>query len=137
MPVSDRLLIGAIAGNPGQHEKAGEYRYCRDCDTIYLDSIPKPEPAHAGHRYVTLPALNPDGSNRLSTIFKQFITRWTPERQDQLDRFGTRKGWELAMELHWGGGALSDEEAAEWQTVIQAELQQLLAEARARIATAG
>jgi hypothetical protein len=133
MPITDRMLIGAIAGNPGQYEKAGEYRYCRECETIYMDKAAAPDPAHAGHRFVSLPALNPDGSNRMIGIFKEYIKRWTPERQDQLDRFGTRKGWDLAMELHYGGGALTDEETAEWERVVQAELQRLAAEARALI----
>lgn len=130
MPVSERMLIGAIASNPGNYEGDGEARYCRQCDQIYFASSKKPAPEHDGHDTVLLPALNPDGSKRMATKFQEFIKRWTPERQDELDRFGTRKGWELAMELRYGGGALTDEEAAEWQVEVNKELEVLVAEAR-------
>ncbi|GIV98202.1 MAG: hypothetical protein KatS3mg057_2859 [Herpetosiphonaceae bacterium] len=130
MPVTDRMLIGAIASNPGRYDGAGEARYCRDCETIYFASAKDPATEHGGHQFVLLPALNPDGSGRLAAIFQEFIKRWPAERQEQLETFARRKGWDLAMELHYGGGALTDEETEEWQQVVQGELQRLLAEAR-------
>ena len=40
-------------------------------------------------------------------------------------RFAEKRGWNLAMELKYGGGALEDREAEEWQYVVNRELQRL------------
>jgi hypothetical protein len=39
----------------------------------------------------------------------------------------------MAMELKYGGGALEDHEAAEWQEIINARLEQLMRQARQQI----
>lgn len=135
MPPTDRMLIGAIAANPGRYSGAGEYRYCRDCDTIFFTRAAKPETAHDAHAVVALPALNQDGSERLSRAFQLFIQRWPEARRAEIGRFAERRGWELAMEHADGGGALTDGEVAQWRTVVEAELQRLLAEARAVISS--
>jgi hypothetical protein len=44
-----------------------------------------------------------------------------------------KKGWDMAMELKYGGGALDDEEASEWQEIINARLGQLMHQAREQI----
>jgi hypothetical protein len=66
----------------------------------------------------------------MTRAFKIFIQRWPEARRDELDRFALRKGWDLAMEHTDGGGALSDEEVAQWREVVEAELRRLVAEAR-------
>jgi hypothetical protein len=134
MPVTDRMLIGAIAGNPASFEGTGEYRFCRTCNAIFFTSASEPDPTHDGHDWFALPSLNPDGSNKLSVAFRRYITRWSPERQEELDRFALKKGWDMAMELQYGGGALSDEEAAEWQQIVNARLEQLMRQTREQIA---
>src|SRR5690349_287663 len=133
MPISDRMLIGAIAGNPASYETAGEYRYCRTCELIFYASSAQPDRVHVEHNWLVLPSLNPDGSNVLSRAFQRFMVRWTPERQEELERFASRKGWDMAMELKYGGGALDDAEAAEWQEIINARLDQLMRQARKEI----
>ena len=80
-----------------------------------------------------LPSLNPDGSNILVRAFQRFIARWPKERQEQLDRFASKKGWDMAMELKYGGGALEEDEVAEWQEIVNARLDQLMRKARAQI----
>jgi hypothetical protein len=131
MPITDRLLIGAIAGNPGAFEGAGEYRCCRTCETIYYTSAKEPEAAHDGHDTFSLPALNPDGSNKLARAFQRFIVRWPKERQEELENFARKKGWDMAMELKYGGGGLEEHEASEWQQIVNARLEQLARQARA------
>ncbi|HEY1014984.1 MAG TPA: hypothetical protein VGE07_19910 [Herpetosiphonaceae bacterium] len=133
MAITDRMLIGAIASNPGIYDGAGQARYCFQCQLIYFASAKQPAPEHDSHPSFDLPALNADGSAKLVTAFKRFIKRWSPERQDEIERFGMRKGWELAMELHYGGGALKDEEAAEWKVIVDGRLNQLVIEARKQI----
>lgn len=134
MPPTDRMLIGAIAANPGRYNGAGEYRYCRRCDTIFFTSAAKPDAGHTGHDTLALPALNQDGSNRLGRAFQSFIQRWPAPRRDELEHFAQRRGWDLAMEHVDGGGALSDDEVTQWREVVEAELQRLLAESRRLIA---
>jgi len=43
----------------------------------------------------------------------------------------------MAMELKDGGGALDDDEAAEWQEIINIRLQQLMRQAREQLARRG
>lgn len=132
MSVTDRMLEGAIASNPAQPDKAGEYRYCFGCESVFLA-----RPRDAGHREhasLALPALNPDGSERLIKAFKAFMRRWPAERQAVITQLAERRGWELAHEHQSGGGALTDDEVAAWRTVIDAELKRLVAKARAQIA---
>jgi tRNA(Met) C34 N-acetyltransferase TmcA len=133
MPPTDRMLTGAIAANPGRYDGAGEYRYCRACDTIFFTSAKQPDSKHTDHPVVALPALNQDGSERLSRAFKVFLQRWPEVRRDEIERFAQRKGWELAMEHADGGGALTDNEVAQWRQVIEAELKRLVSESRALI----
>src|SRR5690606_32804076 len=123
--ITDRMLIGAIASNPGVYEGAGEYRCCRTCTAIFFTSAKEPDKEHEGHDTFALPALNPDGSGKLVRAFQRYIERWPQERREQLDRFAARKGWDMAMELKYGGGALEDDEAAEWQEIVNARLAQL------------
>ena len=136
MPITDRMLIGAIAANPSSFENAGEYRCCRSCQVIYFTSASNPDTSHEGHSWFVLPSLNPDGSGKLGRAFQRFITRWTPERQEELDNFARKRGWDMAMELKYGGGALDDEEAAEWQEIVNGRLEQLARPARAEIGQA-
>lgn len=131
------MLIGAIANNPAVFAGAGEYRCCRTCAAIYFTSAKKPDPAHDAHDWFALPSLNPDNNKLLERAFQRFITRWSAERQAQLDHFAARKGWDMAMELKYGGGALEEDEAAQWQEIINARLDQLLRQARDLLAQAG
>jgi hypothetical protein len=124
------MLTGAIAANPGRFDGAGEYRYCRSCDAIFFTRAAKPDTTHATHDVVVLPALNQDNSDRMTRAFKFFIQRWSETRRDEIDRFALRKGWDLAMEHTDGGGALSDEEVAQWREIVEIELRRLVAEAR-------
>jgi hypothetical protein len=133
MAITDRMLIGAIAGNPGAFEGAGEYRCCRTCQLIFYTSAKQPDPSHDTHDWFALPSLNPDGSGKLAKAFQRFIARWTPERQEQLEKFAAKRGWDMAMELTYGGGALDDAEAAEWQEIVNGRLEQLARQARAEI----
>jgi hypothetical protein len=134
MSLTDRMLIGAIANNPAAFEGAGEYRCCRTCEQIFYTSAKQPDTAHATHDWFALPSLNPDGSKILERAFQRFITRWTPERQEQLETFARRKGWDMAMELKYGGGALEEAEVAEWQEIVNARLDQLVRQAREQLA---
>lgn len=134
MPPTDRMLTGAIAANPGRFDGAGEYRYCRACDTIFFTRAATPETAHADHPAQPLPALNQDGSDRMQRAFQVFIKKWPAARQDKIERFAARRGWELAMEHGDGGGALSDAEVEQWRAVVEAELRRLVAEARRKMA---
>ena len=133
MAVTDRMLIGAIAANPADAQGAGEYRYCRTCTQIFITSAKQPDASHDAHSWFVLPALNPDGSV-LARAFQRFIVRWTPERQAELEKFASRRGWDMAMELRYGGGALNDEEASEWQEIVNARLDQLKLKVQAEIA---
>lgn len=134
MPVTDRMLIGAIAANPADINGAGEYRYCRTCAQIFITSAKQPDTSHDAHDWLSMPALNPDGSQVLARAFQRFIVRWTPERQAELEKFASRRGWDMAMELRYGGGALNDDEATEWQEIVNARLDQLKAKMQAEIA---
>lgn len=134
MAVTDRMLIGAIANNPATYEGAGEYRYCRTCELIYFSSAAKPDKKHAEHPWFALPSLSPDGSNKLTRAFQRFITRWPQERQEALERFARKSGWDMAMELKYGGGALEESEVAEWQEIVNGRLEQLMRQAREEIA---
>ncbi|HEU5089379.1 MAG TPA: hypothetical protein VFT99_18110 [Roseiflexaceae bacterium] len=133
MPITDRMLIGAIAGNPAAFSGAGEYRCCRTCEAIFYTSAGDPETTHDGHDVFPLPSLNPDGSGKLARAFQRYIVRWSPERQAELENFARKKGWDMAMELKYGGGALEDEEAAEWQQIVNGRLEQLARQARAQL----
>jgi hypothetical protein len=133
MTISDRLLIGAIAGNPASYEGAGEYRFCCTCQCIFFTSAKQPDHIHDDHSWFALPALNPDGASKLARAFQRYITRWPEQRQAELERFALRKGWDMAMELKDGGGALEPHEAAEWQKIVNARLEQLMRQAREQI----
>jgi len=133
MALTDRMLIGAIANNPAAFDGAGEYRCCRTCEMIFYTSAKKPDAAHDAHSWFAMPSLNPDASKILERAFQRFIKRWTDERQEQLEKFASRKGWDMAMELKYGGGALEESEVAEWQEIINARLDQLLRQAREQI----
>lgn len=133
MAITDRMLIGAIASNPGDYNKAGQARYCFKAQKIYFSSVKEPAPEDANNNYFDLPSLSPDNSKKLVTAFQRFIKRWPEARQEEIERFGMRKGWELAMELHYGGGALTDAESAEWRQIVEGRLMQLVAEARKQI----
>jgi hypothetical protein len=128
------MLIGAIANNPATFEGAGEYRCCRTCEQIFFTSAKQPDTAHDTHDWFALPSLNPDGSKILERAFQRFIVRWAPERQEQLETFARRKGWDMAMELKYGGGALEEAEVAEWQEIVNARLDQLVRQAREQLA---
>jgi hypothetical protein len=130
MGLTDRMLIGAIANNPAAFDGAGEYRCCRTCEQIYFTSAKQPDPTHDDHDWFAMPALTPDGSKKLEVAFQRFIKRWSAERQEELENFARKKGWEMAMELKYGGGALGDDEAAEWQAIINIRLDQLMRQAR-------
>jgi hypothetical protein len=134
MAITDRMLIGAIASNPAAFEGAGEYRCCRTCQQIFYTSGKQPDTAHGPHDTFPLPSLNPDGSGKLARAFQRFIERWPQERREQLEKFASRKGWDMAMELKYGGGALEDQEAAEWQEIVNVRLAQLARQARAELA---
>jgi hypothetical protein len=133
MAITDRMLIGAIANNPATFDGSGEYRCCRTCELLFFTSAKQTDRAHDDHDWFALPSLNPDGSNILMRAFQRFIKRWPEERQEQLDRFALKKGWDMAMELKYGGGALSDDEVAEWQEIVNARLEQLMHQAREQI----
>jgi hypothetical protein len=125
--------MGAIAGNPARYDGAGEYRYSLTHQTIYYTSAAKPDPKDK-ETWLPLPALNPDGSKRMEIAFKHFIQRrWPPGRQKKLEEFALKKGWDLAMELKYCGGALDDQEAEEWQYVVNRELERLTHQAREAI----
>lgn len=134
MAVTDRMLIGAIASNPGAFASAGEYRFCGTCDLVFYTSASAPDATHDDHSWFALPALNPDGSTILSRAFQRFIKRWPAERQEQLEKYALKKGWDMVMELKYGGGELEDSEAAEWQEIVNARLDQLMKQARAQMA---
>jgi hypothetical protein len=136
MSLTDRMLIGSIANNPGVFGGAGEYRCCRTCEMIFYTSAKKHDPTHDEHDWFSLPSLNPDGSKLLERAFQRFITRWSDERQAQLEKFATRKGWDMVMELKYGGGALEEEEVTEWQVIVNGRLDQLLRQAREQLAGA-
>jgi hypothetical protein len=132
MSLTDRMLMGSIANNPATFEGSGEYRCCRICEMIFFTSAKQPDTTHDEHDWFALPALNPDGSKILERAFQRFIKRWSSERQEQLEKFALRKGWDMAMELKYGGGALEDAEAAEWQEIVNGRLEQLVRQARAQ-----
>src|SRR5690349_18923244 len=133
MVITDRMLIGAIAGNPSAFDTTGEYRFCRTCHLIFFISAKQFDRTHQDHDWFALPALNPDGSDILTRAFRRFIKRWSATRQEELEKFALKKGWDMAMELKYGGGALEDHEAAEWQEILDARLNQLMRQARKEI----
>jgi hypothetical protein len=135
MAITDRMLIGAIANNPAAFESAGEYRCCRTCQLLFFTSAKQHDSTHDAHDWFALPSLNPDGSNILVRAFQRFIKRWPEERQEQLDRFAIKKGWDMAMELKYGGGGLEESEVAEWQEIVNGRLAQLMHQAREQINT--
>ena len=134
MGLTDRMLIGAIANNPASLAGAGEYRCCRVCQQIFYTSAKAPDTSHDEHETFSLPALNPDGSGKLARAFRRYIERWPAERQEQLETFARRRGWDMAMELKYGGGALEEAEAAEWQEIVNGRLEQLMKQAREQLA---
>jgi hypothetical protein len=127
MTLTDRMIIAGIANNPANYEGEGEYRYSIPHQEIYFSSANEPNP-YDNEEWIPLPSLDPDGSKR---AFKNFIRRrWVPSRQKELETFARRRGWDLAMELKYGGGALEDNEAEEWQYVINRELERLVKQFR-------
>jgi hypothetical protein len=133
MTITDRMLTGAIANNPASYDGEGEWRYSIPHKTLYFTRAATPDPKD-NEPWFTLPSLNPDGSRRMERAFQEFMRRrWPPSRQEELRRFAERRGWNLAMELKYGGGALEDKEAEEWQFVVNRELQRLAAQVRERI----
>ena len=134
MTITDRMLIGAIANNPANYAGDGEWRSSITQKLLFFSKAATPDPKD-DEPFFALPALDPDGSQRREHAFRAFIRRrWSPERQRELERFAERRGWGLAMELKYGGGALEDHEAEEWQYVVNRELQRLAFEVRKRIA---
>ena len=134
MTITDRMLTGAIANNPANYAGDGEWRYSIAHKTLYFTRAAEPD--HKDNEpYFTLPSLNPDGTRRMEQAFQAFLKRrWPPTRQEALERFAEKKGWNLAMELKYGGGALEDKEAEEWQYVVNRELNRLAADVRTKIA---
>lgn len=125
MTLTNRMLIGAIASNPANYDGPGEYRYSLPHRTIYFSSASNPDPKD-NEPWRAVPSLNPDGSRRMEHAFRNFVQRrWKPSRQRELEDFALKKGWDLAMELKYGGGALEDHEADEWQNVVNRELERL------------
>jgi len=137
MALTDRMLIGAIANNPAAFDGAGEYRCCRRCEAIFYTSAKQHDSTHDTHDWFSMPSLNPDSSKILERAFQRFIKGWPAERQEQLEKFALRKGWDMAMELKYGGGALEEAEVAEWQEIINARLAQLVRQAREQLEQKG
>ncbi len=134
MTITDRMLTGAIANNPANYHGDGEWRYSIPHQALYYAKAAESDPRDQ-EPFFPLPSLNPDGTKRMEHAFQTFVRRrWSPSRQRELERFAERKGWSLAMELKYGGGALEDKEADEWQYVVNRELQRLAAQVRERIA---
>lgn len=134
MTITDRMLTGAIANNPANYNGDGEWRYSIPHRTIYFTKAAEPD-SKDNEPWFALPSLNPDGSQRMERAFQEFIRRrWKPTRRAELERFAEKRGWNLAMELRYGGGALEDKEAEEWQYVVNRELQRLAQQVRSRIA---
>ena len=134
MTITDRMLTGAIANNPANYHGDGEWRYSIPHQALYYAKAAESDPRDQ-EAFFPLPSLNPDGTKRMEHAFQSFVCRrWPPSRQRELERFAERKGWSLAMELKYGGGALEDKEADEWQYVVNRELQRLAAQVRERIA---
>ncbi len=137
MTITDRMLTGAIANNPANYDGDGEWRYAIPSRSLYFSRASAPDPRDS-EPWFSLPSLNPDGSRRMELAFQQFIQRrWPPSRRAELERFAERRGWNLAMELKYGGGALEDKEAEEWQYVVNRELQRLAQQVREKIAELG
>jgi hypothetical protein len=134
MTITDRMLTGAIANNPANYDGDGEWRYSIPHKSLYFSRASAPDPKDS-EPWFALPSLNPDGSRRMEQAFQQFAQRrWAPSRRQELERFAERRGWNLAMELKYGGGALEDKEAEEWQYVVNRELQRLAQQVRQKIA---
>ncbi|MBX0326155.1 hypothetical protein K2Z83_00405 [Oscillochloris sp. ZM17-4] len=137
MTITDRMLTGAIANNPANYDGDGEWRYSIPHKSLYFTRASAAD-ARDSEPWFPLPSLNPDGSRRMELAFQQFIQRrWPPSRRAELERFAERRGWNLAMELKYGGGALEDKEAEEWQYVVNRELQRLAQQVRQKIAEIG
>ncbi len=134
MPITDRMLTGAIANNPANYDGDGEWRYSISNKSLYFSRAAAADPKDS-EPWFALPSLEPDGSRRREIAFQQFARRrWPPSRIQELERFAERRGWNLAMELKYGGGALEDKEAEEWQYVVNRELQRLAQQVRQKIA---
>ncbi|RRR74487.1 MAG: hypothetical protein EI684_06950 [Candidatus Viridilinea halotolerans] len=134
MTITDRMLIGAIANNPANYDGDGEWRYSIPQKAIFFSKAAEPDPRDK-EPFFPLPSLDPDGSKRRERAFRAFVSRrWPPSRQHELEHFAERRGWNLAMELKYGGGALEDKEAEEWQYVVNRELERLAVQVRERIA---
>jgi hypothetical protein len=134
MTITDRMLTGAIANNPANYDGDGEWRYSIPHKALYFSRASAPDPKDSDP-WFALPSLEPDGSRRREIAFQQFARRrWPPSRYQELERFAERRGWNLAMELRYGGGALEDKEAEEWQYVVNRELQRLAQQVRQKIA---
>lgn len=135
MELTRRMLKGLIAGNPGDYDGLGEWRYCHDCSESFYARASEPDAGHTSHRWSTLPALDPEGQERLTVLFRDFVPRsFSPDRQAELEAFARRHGWELTYELQAGGGALTAEEVSRWREVIEADLERLTDEAERIIA---
>ncbi|NTW00283.1 MAG: hypothetical protein HGA19_03140 [Oscillochloris sp.] len=133
MTITDRMLTGAIANNPANYDGDGEWRYSIPYKSLYFTRAAAPDPKDS-EPWFALPSLNPDGSRRMELAFQQFVQRrWPPSRRADIERFAERRGWNLAMELKYGGGALEDTEAEEWQYVVNRELQRLAQQVRQKI----
>lgn len=125
-----RLLKAMIAGNPGNYDGLGEWRYCHDCADRFFARASEPPSGHEDHRWSPLPALDPEGKGRLADLFRQFMRKaFALERQAELETFARRHGWDLAYELRDGGGALTVSEVARWREDVEAELERLADEA--------
>jgi hypothetical protein len=129
-----RLLKGLIAGNPANYGGLGEWRYCHDCSEPFFARASEPDAGHASHGWSVLPALNPEGQERLIDLFRDFILRaFSPQRQVELEAFARRHGWDLAYELQDGGGALTSQEVSRWREAVEVELERLVGEAETMI----
>ncbi|NJN18977.1 MAG: hypothetical protein HC822_23325 [Oscillochloris sp.] len=134
MTITDRMLTGAIANNPANYNGEGEWRYSIPHRALYFTKATEPDPRD-NEPWFAIPSLNPDGSRRMEFAFRAFIARrWLPSRVTDLERFAEKRGWHLAMELKYGGGALEDKEAEEWQYVVNRELRRLATQVREKIA---
>ncbi|MBN1483519.1 MAG: hypothetical protein JXA37_02250 [Chloroflexia bacterium] len=127
MPPSRRLLKGMIAGNPGNYTGLGEWRYCYDCGEAFFAREGEPDAGHSEHRWRALPALDPEGQERLAKLFRRFMQGvFSAERQAELTAFARRQGWDMAYEHRAGGGALTAEEVERWREVVEADLERLV-----------
>jgi hypothetical protein len=133
--VTRRLIKGLIAVNPGNYDGLGEWRYCHDCQEPFFSRDSEPASEHEEHCWSTLPALDPEDQAQLAELFRGFLEEaFSPERQEELEAFARRHGWDLAYELEDGGGALTAAEVERWRQVVEAKLEQLVEQAEQIIA---